>query len=370
MPTRYELEDAAEAVKLAQSRGIRRAAGITQDQLEGLQQETGDEYNTRVNRELAQFTAQRLVEAQMANSGPRSLARAQAALNAASDQPFAAGAQQDLNQIKPLVQAGVLGPADVQSVVKSAMMGDIADQRNSRKAATAIQAIVTQSANGTFNEQMTASAIASLHQNFPPEMLANVQGYAQLVGKQEEIQQSRIQQTQEFAKQQGIDPSVLKWDTENNRPTLDPHTAQIQAFKFQTEQHEAAKANAVVTNQRKNAEAAMLGINSEMKAISTIMAAQKKTGNVDPGLVSVMVRLAKENKNITRQLIGGAAETESASAPPAQRSMQQASAYPSFDSTDSFSKALGNGQATIGKPVLINGVPWMAYPDKTIRRVR
>jgi hypothetical protein len=275
----------------------------------------------------------------------------------------------ELTGMAPLAAAGILSPTDVNVEMKKSAMGDIADQRNIRKAAREVQAITSQIANGTFTEKMGESAIKSLQQNWGENVLAGVQGYAQLAGMGDEIQQARIERTQQFAKQQGIDASWLKWDNENDRPVLDPHTVAIQQFKSQQEQLQTEQADKLVTNKRKGIEAAMIGVGSQMKAVSALITAQTKGGSAaDPALVGVMKSLATENNKISKQLRGG---TEQDTVQPAvNKPLSQASSYPSFGSMDSFITAMKNGSHKVGTPGLVNGVLWSSDLTGKVRRVR
>jgi hypothetical protein len=91
--------------------------------------------------------------------------------------PMARGTLQDLNEIEPLVRRGVLGANDVSAVVRSNLMGDIAGNRDVRKATSDWQAIMSGSRNGTFNEQQTAGAVASFERTHGPAVASMVPEY-------------------------------------------------------------------------------------------------------------------------------------------------------------------------------------------------
>jgi len=350
------------------------------DQQFAMQQELNQLQLERARRQAAAETAPASTEAQsfgpsrgnpaaaqaLADSrvASQELLRAQSALAQQSETGtnaiYAQDAQQDLADIEPLVRRGVLGANDVRAVVKSAAMGGITDQRNSRKAQRELQAVMRQVQNGTFNETQAAGAMDSLKKEYGESTLLSVPGYAEAVGLGEQMRVARDLQKFETAERLGVEPDVLAYDEETGALTLDRNAVAIKQYKMATEEAETQKADTLMTARRKNIEVQVNAVAAQIRSTNTLLSATK-----DPAYINVLNKLTVEQHKLLKQLAGTGEEGVTTPASPTV-----AATTKQYKSMDEFINAMKTGQHTVGKPGLVGGVPWNSGPDGKVRRVK
>lgn len=291
------------------------------------------------------------------------LLQAQAALSQQAETGtnaiYAQDAQQDLADIEPLVRRGVLGAGDVRTVVRSAALGGITDQRNSRKAQRELQAIMRQTQDGTFNEKQAAGAMQSLEKEYGKLKLLTVPGYAEAVGLGEQMRAARELEKFETAERLGVEPDLLTYDSDTGELVPDPTFIKIKQYKMLTEEHEVEKADKLTTARRKNIEVQVNAVAAQIRSTNTLFSATK-----DPAYVNVLNKLTIEQHKLLRELGGAGKEDIAApSAPSLAATSKQ------YQSRDEFLNALKTGQHKVGEPGFVAGVPYKANADGTIKRV-
>lgn len=257
----------------------------------------------------------------------------------------------ELDYITPFVRSGAIGPGEVQGVVGSAITGGVTDLRDQRKAQREMQAIIRGGENGTLNETQMGGAVDSWVQEHGLAMAAQIPEAAKFLGIGEQIKQAQNQRIEEHAKQKGLPADMYSWNNEKNKPTIDPDAVREYSIKAEIEEQQTETLAKVSDDKRKRAEAIINARSGEIKALSALISASKKSGQADPALVSQLDQLVAAQRRTYATLAGIPDIATAAQTQPSR------SGFKTFSSRDEATAALRAGQIANNAIVLVGGVP-------------